>query len=360
MTLLSSILSTLDRRNIANIADILGESEQAVSRGMHSSIATVLGGMASKCEDPVALRKTLDLVPDASRDVTWSQVASGFSEADSPLLSAGKRVLASLFGTSESAATSAISRDSNLRFSQTSTLLAMAAPMVMSFLGRRVRDEGMTMSGLGSLLQRETATIRSALPVGLSDLLWPSAPLASGASPVIAQAVEKESSAGRWIAALALLALIPGLFWLFSHNRRPTTVQIIPSPRGTANRVATDLGVIVKRKMPENVVLRFDTGSSTLRPESQEQLDRITASLRENPNVQIRVGGYTDNIGSAARNRQLSQNRANTVVAVLTRNGISPGRITAEGHGTQDPIADNSTAEGRSQNRRVAVVVLQP
>jgi len=172
--------------------------------------------------------------------------------------------------------------------------------------------------------------------------------------------VEKESSAGRWIAALALLALIPGLFWLFSHNRRPTTVQIIPSPRGTANRVATDLGVIVKRKMPENVVLRFDTGSSTLRPESQEQLDRITASLRENPNVQIRVGGYTDNIGSAARNRQLSQNRANTVVAVLTRNGISPGRITAEGHGTQDPIADNSTAEGRSQNRRVAVVVLQP
>jgi len=139
---------------------------------MHSSIATVLGGMASKCEDPVALRKTLDLVPDASRDVTWSQVASGFSEADSPLLSAGKRVLASLFGTSESAATSAISRDSNLRFSQTSTLLAMAAPMVMSFLGRRVRDEGMTMSGLGSLLQRETATIRSALPVGLSDLLW--------------------------------------------------------------------------------------------------------------------------------------------------------------------------------------------
>jgi hypothetical protein len=86
----------------------------------------------------------------------------------------------------------------------TSTLMAMAAPMVMSFLGKRVRDEGMSMSGLGSLLKEESGTIRSALPAGLSDLFWPRASVAATASPVVAQAVERERSSFSWLPILAL------------------------------------------------------------------------------------------------------------------------------------------------------------
>jgi K(+)-stimulated pyrophosphate-energized sodium pump len=120
------------------------------------------------------------------------------------------------------------------------------------------------------------------------------------------------------------------------------------------------LGDIVKHKLPENVDLRFDTGSSNLRPESQEQLNNIAADLTAYPDIRVKVGGYTDNVGSAERNLQLSQARANSVVAELVRKGISPDRLTAEGYGQQNPIADNSTAEGRAQNRRVSVNVTQP
>jgi outer membrane protein OmpA-like peptidoglycan-associated protein len=93
--------------------------------------------------------------------------------------------------------------------------------------------------------------------------------------------------------------LVPALVWFFSHARKPTINQIIATPTGTANRVATDLKDIVKPKLPENVDLRFDTGSTTLRPESQEQLDNIAANLTAYPDVRLKVGGYTDNVGSA-------------------------------------------------------------
>jgi outer membrane protein OmpA-like peptidoglycan-associated protein len=105
--------------------------------------------------------------------------------------------------------------------------------------------------------------------------------------------------------------------------------------------------------------LVFDTGSATLRPESQEQLNNIAAILAAYPNVSMKVGGYTDNVGGADRNLQLSRDRANTVVAELVRRGISPGRLGAEGYGEQYPVADNSTEQGRAQNRRVSMRVTQ-
>jgi OOP family OmpA-OmpF porin len=364
MAVLTSLFSMLDQRNVGGIAGALGESEQSVSRGMQSSIAAVLGGLASKSEDPGTLSKLLDLAPKTSGDTIWSQMASGISDPNSPLMSGGKQILSSLLGNSASAITSALSTQSGLRPGVMSTLMTMAAPMVMSFLGKRVRDEGMTMSGLSNLLHSETPAIRSALPAGVNDLLWPRATTMPAASPVVAQSVETERSSSRWLLPLILLALIPGVFWLFSHARRPVPaesnpVQVTPVPSGTANRVAPDLGDIVKPKLPNRVDLRFDTGSTKLRPESQEQLNQIAADLSADPDVRAKVAGYTDNVGGADRNLRLSLNRANSVVAELVRKGISPDRLTAEGYGQQDPIADNSTAEGRAMNRHVSVGVTQ-
>jgi K(+)-stimulated pyrophosphate-energized sodium pump len=71
------------------------------------------------------------------------------------------------------------------------------------------------------------------------------------------------------------------------------------------------------------------------------------------------VVGYTDNVGSSEQNRQLSQARANAVVVELVRKGTSAERLTAEGYGERDPVAGNSTEEGRAQNRRVSIGVSQ-
>lgn len=352
-SLISSIFSMLDPRSVGTIASALGESQPAISRGVKSSIAAVLGGLVSKSENPVALREILDSA-QTSEDVSWSQAAKGISDSNSSLIVTGKRLLSGLFGSSENAVNNALNMESGLRPGVMSTLMAIVAPMVMSFLSRRVRNEGLSMSGLGSLLQQESASIRSALPESLYDMFWPQASTAAAASPVMAQTVVKEKPASYWPALLALAALAGAFLWFFNHGRRTRTVEYAPPVAGQAERSA-EMSTPMKRPLPTNVVLRFDTGSSKLRPESQEQLKNIAAILSADSSIHMRAGGYTDNVGNADQNLQLSQHRANSVVAALVHKGISTDRLTAEGFGEQDPIADNSTEEGRAENRRVTV-----
>ena len=104
------------------------------------------------------------------------------------------------------------------------------------------------------------------------------------------------------------------------------------------------------------VILRgvtFETGKSALRPESYALLDVVAQSLLDNPEIRIEVAGYTDNTGSAAVNTGLSQARADAVRAYLASRGVSPARMTSRGYGPDSPIATNTTAAGRAQNRRV-------
>lgn len=105
--------------------------------------------------------------------------------------------------------------------------------------------------------------------------------------------------------------------------------------------------------------LLFDTGKATLRPESQEQLTNIATILKEYPNVHIKLGGYTDNTGSAEVNKKLSQDRADSVMGELVRLGIDKSRLEAEGYGPEHPVASNDTEAGRAENRRIAIRVTQ-
>jgi outer membrane protein OmpA-like peptidoglycan-associated protein len=156
--------------------------------------------------------------------------------------------------------------------------------------------------------------------------------------------------------AWLLLALIPALIWMFSHARRPI-VQIPLAPTGTANRALPELPDIWKRSVPKRVDLYFQTGSMKLRPESEAQLKEFAADLARNRGARVLVNGYSDNVGNAASNLRLSQERANAVKDDLVRMGISEGRVTAQGFGEQNPIADNTTAAGRGMNRRVSVEI---
>jgi outer membrane protein OmpA-like peptidoglycan-associated protein len=80
--------------------------------------------------------------------------------------------------------------------------------------------------------------------------------------------------------------------------------------------------------------------------------------LRDNPTVKIQLEGHTDNVGTAADNQKLSENRAKAVVAYLTGKGVAPARLMAKGFGATRPVADNKTEEGRAQNRRTELKIL--
>src|SRR5206468_77908 len=104
------------------------------------------------------------------------------------------------------------------------------------------------------------------------------------------------------------------------------------------------------------VILRgvvFETGKSILKPESFTVLDIVAQSLIANPDIRIEVAGYTDITGSAALNLRLSRARADAVRTYLARKGVAPSRMIARGYGPGNPIAPNTTTEGRALNRRV-------
>ena len=103
----------------------------------------------------------------------------------------------------------------------------------------------------------------------------------------------------------------------------------------------------------------FETGKATLQPESYAVLDELVAYLNRKDDERIELGGHTDNVGSAASNLKLSQDRANTVRAYLLTKGIDPNRVTAKGYGMSQPIADNKSEEGRAMNRRTEVKILE-
>jgi len=105
--------------------------------------------------------------------------------------------------------------------------------------------------------------------------------------------------------------------------------------------------------------LLFDTGKATLQPSSEEQLNNIAEIMKAYPNVHIKLGGYTDNTGDATANQALSEARAKNVMDALAGKGVDASRMESEGYGDQHPVADNSTEEGRAQNRRIALRVTQ-
>ena len=112
----------------------------------------------------------------------------------------------------------------------------------------------------------------------------------------------------------------------------------------------------------EKVILKnifFDFASAKLLDESKVELKQLTQFLRENPEVQIRITGHTDNIGTQTFNLELSQNRARTVADYLLNEGITNAQVSYMGLGESEPIADNDTEEGRALNRRTEFLIIK-
>ena len=101
----------------------------------------------------------------------------------------------------------------------------------------------------------------------------------------------------------------------------------------------------------------FNTGSYQLSAAADAALAKVAYNLRQFPNTDVTVVGFTDNTGSEAINDKLSQERADAVMDYLISAGIPSSRLKAIGRGWNDPIASNATAEGRAQNRRVEIFI---
>jgi len=114
--------------------------------------------------------------------------------------------------------------------------------------------------------------------------------------------------------------------------------------------------------VPKKLVLEgvnFDNDRATLRPDATAVLDKAAATLKEWGDAKVEVAGHTDSNSDDAHNLKLSQSRAETVRSYLIGKGIAADRLSAKGYGESTPVADNASAEGRAQNRRVELVPQQ-
>ena len=154
---------------------------------------------------------------------------------------------------------------------------------------------------------------------------------------------EKKNSLPVWAWLLPLLLLLAlAAFFLTRHHEEPAAVSSVPAAQTGPNEAFPDLGTV-----------HFDTDQASLTPDGQETLQKAAAAMKSNPNVHLRLEGYTDSTGSSSHNDSLADRRAKTVVDFLQGQGIDRTRLTGEGFGATKPVDTNATDQGKADNRRV-------
>lgn len=165
-------------------------------------------------------------------------------------------------------------------------------------------------------------------------------------------------SKGAAIGAAVGAAAGAGGGYLWSKNMQEQRAAMEKATQGTGVTVSQTSDNQLKLEIPSDI--SFDSGSYQIKSSLRPILDRFAVTLNQNPVTTVRIIGHTDNRGSDAVNNPLSVNRADATRDYLVTRGVMLNRIAIDGRGSREPIADNSTAQGRAMNRRVEIFVAEP
>ncbi len=386
----------------SRFASSLDEPEQNVAAGLRGCYGSMLMGVLGKTSDSSAMSSLFSIVTNSDNDGRVLDDPSSLIGAgsDNPMVSLGSQFLSSIFGGSASAVNDVLARSSGLGGSSVASLMQFAAPLLIGVLGKNVREGGLTTAeSFTKLFTDQRDDIQRAAPPGISDALGapPSyvehelpretIPRADQRAAYTAEPQKKNRWVWPTVAALVVLALL----WGGRSRRRPVPETVVPPPVSSTagGELAPSLNV-VRIQLPDgnvlNVVgsspearmvafltnpagrvsdsawmvldhLQFEANSARLRPESREQLQHVDQVLKAYPKATVKIGGFTDSTGNEAANMKLSRERAESTRRAIVDMGIAPSRVTAEGYGSQHPIAPNSTEAGRAQNRRISLLI---
>lgn len=420
MNLLDLVKGQLTGGNTLDmISGLLGENATTTQAGIGAALPTLLGSVIQSGSTTSGAASLLNLLKDGGHDGgimdNFGALLGGGSGTNS-LMSAGSGILTSLLGDKLGPIAGLIGQVSGMKSGSASSLLSLVAPMLMGSIGKQVSANGLGASGLMSLLAGQSDFVKAALPAGMGSLLGLGGPSVSNAVSNVtntatraasnaSNAVEDTASGFNFLPWLIGAAVLLGGFYAFKTCNTPAVdtsvvnkaVDATKNAASTAtdaattaaSNVATKIGEIFKLTLPGGTVLDvpkgsledglvtfiqskdtvsktrwfdfdrllFETGKATLKPESAAQLANVSAIMKAFPNVKIKVGGYTDNVGNAASNFKLSGERAKNVMAELVKLGTAATRMEAEGYGDKNPVASNDTEEGRAKNRRISMRV---
>ncbi len=382
-------------------SNYLGESENAVSKALGGMMPALLGSMIQKSSSNTGAQGIMDLLGKLDLG-SLSNIAGLFGGGSSNvngLLNSGGGIVDMLLGGKSKGLIDTIAGISGMKSESSSTLLKMAAPLLMGVIGKQVQGKG--LSALTSLLSGQKSFVNAAMPAGLGSILN----FGDFSAPKVEMPSSNMGGGNGWMKWLLPLLLAGGLiYWLAGKGCGNKVVEATQSATdvvsdaantavdATVNAAETVTGFF-KRTLSTGFELLnasetgiesqlitfvedknaqvakdlwfnfdrllFDTGKATLQAGSQEQLTNIAEILKAFPAVKAKVGGYTDNVGDAKSNLKLSSDRAYNVMNELVKLGVAKERLTAEGYGDAHPVASNDTEEGRQQNRRIAMRVTE-
>jgi OmpA-OmpF porin, OOP family len=384
--------STLDL-----ISGFLGESPAATKSGLGAALPAILGSVIKSGSTPEGAGNLLNLIKNGGHDGSAMDNIAGLlggGKSTDSFLSGGSSLITTLLGNNAGTIANVIGGLSGMKGGSVSSMLSMAAPLIMGMIGKHTSASGLGASALSSLLSSQASTVNAALPAQLSSVLG----FANTSNDVkkVVNTVEDAAtgSFNFWPWLLGAAGLLAALYFWKSCSapkiETPAVVEkAVESTQNAAAGAVAAVAELFKVTLPGGVNLEapkgsledklvtfiqstdtvsktlwfdfdrllFETGKATLKPESAAQLANVAAILKAFPKVAVKVGGYTDNVGKAASNMKLSADRAKSVAGELVKLGIAAARLVPEGYGDQHPVASNDTEEGRAQNRRISLRV---
>ena len=153
-------------------------------------------------------------------------------------------------------------------------------------------------------------------------------------------------------------ALGAGGGYIWSKKMQDQKAAMEQATAGTGVGVSQTADNRLKLDIPSDI--SFDVGRSNIKSNFAPVLTHFATSLNQNPITSVTIVGHTDSSGSDAVNNPLSMDRANAARNYLMSRGVSAQRIATDGRGSREPVADNSSAQGRAKNRRVEIYVAEP
>ncbi len=380
---------------IGKAAGYLQESESSVGKAVSGLLPASLLGITQKAETGGG-NMIMDLAKQAMNSGILGNLGNAFNPGGGGVPDSSPGILHSIFGDKVGSIANAIASFAGIKGSSAASLLGSIAPMVMGFLGKHATENGLSASGLSSLLSNQKSSFLNALPAGLNigDMLGISS---SAPRPAVAH-VEEPKKSGSWLMPLLLgLAAVALLLYLFKgcgggeHKEEvvmetpvktadtltaiPVTVPAVESIKvkladgteidaykgGIEDKLVACLNdaacVAGKDQWFDFDNLNFETGSARLTAESIAQIRNIVAILKAYPAAKIKIGGYTDKVGNDADNKKLSQERADAVLAEIRKEGANAAQLVgAEGYGEElAKVAETASDEERRVDRRISV-----
>ena len=375
---------------ILRASSLVDESPASTRRAMETAAPTIFAGLVQEGSSVLGASHLLAVLEEAGLSGMMAR-SDERDEAESgpldSLVDLGKSLLDRLFGGRVGPIVDATASSSGVKRSSMSSLLGLTTPLVLGALGSEVAARQLDAPGLARFLAEQKESMAGVLPAGVTAALRPPSASEPEAPDRPASRAGSPSARIPWLLlAVIPLAILAGLLLRMGTLARSTLseatphVDLVPpvvrappaanlpseanAPSAGEGTVGQQLAVFLATTgghLPRRFVLEdvsFAPSTAQIEPASMATLDGVAAALKDHPSVAILLTGPTEDGGTPADVRRLSQRRADAIKAALVERGVGADRISTAGVDQDRLMSPDDDEEGRAQSRRAEIVVV--